>query len=72
VAQDLLFKKLGDLAGENPREEGADFDFYAQHFQRPLDQTKMEAIQMLIEQENKKRKKSTTNKRMAAQVGLET
>jgi hypothetical protein len=31
----------------------------------------MEAIQMLIEQGNRKTKKSTNRKRMAAQVGLE-
>ncbi|CAD6217166.1 unnamed protein product [Miscanthus lutarioriparius] len=41
------------------------------HFQRPIEQNKMEAIQILIEQGNKKRKASTTSKRMAAQVVLE-
>jgi hypothetical protein len=72
VAHDLLVKKLGDLAGENHSEEGPDFDFYAQHFQRPLEKDKMEAIQTLIEQEiKKKKKKGTTNKKMTAQVGLE-
>jgi hypothetical protein len=71
VAQDLLIKKLGDLVGEKTNQDEADFDFYAQHFERPIDKTKMEAIQMLIEQGNRKTKKSTNRKRMATQVGLE-
>jgi hypothetical protein len=71
VAQDLLIKKLGDLVGEKTNQDEANFDFYAQHFERPIDKTKMEAIQMLIEQGNRKTKKSTNRKRMATQVGLE-
>jgi hypothetical protein len=57
--------------GEETNQDEADFDFYAQHFERPIDKTKMEAIQMLIEQGNRKTKKSTNRKRMATQVGLE-
>jgi hypothetical protein len=71
VAQDLLIKKLGDLAGEEINQDEADFDFFARHFERPIDKTKMEAIQMLIEHGNRKTKKSTNSKRMAARVGLE-
>lgn len=48
MAQQLLVKKLGDLAGENSDEEEPefepDFDFYAQHFQRPLELHQMKAI----------------------------
>lgn len=56
IAHDLLVKKLGELAGEIPDDEEPDFDFYAQHFQRPLELSKMEAIQTLIEQEKKRKR----------------
>jgi hypothetical protein len=71
VAQDLLIKKLGDLAGEEANYYEPDFDFYAQHFERPMEKNKMEAIQVLIEQGNKKMKMSSINRKMSAQVGLE-
>jgi hypothetical protein len=69
VAQDLLVKKLGDLAGEATATDDPDFDFYAQHFQRPITKDKMDAIQTLIEDNRKKKNKSTPNKK--TQVGLE-
>jgi hypothetical protein len=68
VAQDLLVKKLGDLAGEEPASDKPDFDFYAQHFQRPINKDKMEAIKTLIEQSCKKQKKNNSSKKK--QVGL--
>jgi hypothetical protein len=40
------------------------------HFERPIEKSKMEAIQILIEQGKKKPRKSATSKRMATQVGL--
>jgi len=71
VAQDLLIRKLGDLSREEINQDKTDFDFYAQHFERPIDESKMEAIQVLIEQGNKKLKKSSINRKMTAQVGLD-
>jgi hypothetical protein len=73
VAQDLLIKKLGDLAGEEPAadEQEPDFDFYAQHFQRPIEKNKMEAIRVLIEEGNKKMKMGSITRKMTAQVGLD-
>jgi ABC-type Fe2+-enterobactin transport system substrate-binding protein len=73
IAQDLLIQKLGELSGEetNQDEADSDFDLYAQHFERPIDKSKMEAITVLIEEGNKKQKKSSANKRMTAQVGLD-
>ncbi|XP_066345105.1 uncharacterized protein [Miscanthus floridulus] len=40
-------------------------------FERPIDKSKMEAIQVLIEQGNKKLKKSSINRKMTAQVGMD-
>lgn len=68
VAHDLLVKKLGELALEEPALDQPDFEFYAQHFERPINKDKMEAIQTLIEQGCKKQKKSNSSKKM--QVGL--
>jgi hypothetical protein len=55
VAQDLLVKKLGALAGPNNTMANEPslpdgLDFYAQHFAQPMDKTMMGAIQDLIEQ----------------------
>lgn len=50
VAQDLLVKKLGELSGEEKQPVSDDFEHYAQHFARPIEKIKMEAIQGLIEQ----------------------
>jgi len=54
VAQDLLIKKLGELSGaDSPidnTQNSSDFDLYAQHFGNPIEKSKMEAIQVLIEQ----------------------
>jgi hypothetical protein len=69
VAQDLLVKKLGDLVGEEPASDKPDFDFYAHHFERPINKDKMETIKTLIEQSCKKQKKNSSSKKM--QVGLE-
>jgi hypothetical protein len=53
IAQDLLVKKLGDLAGDNNAGVNTsipdEFDLYAQHFARPIEKIKMDAIQDLIE-----------------------
>lgn len=69
VAHNLLVKKLGDLAGEETIIDNPDFEFYAQHFERPINKDKMDAIKTLIEQNCKKPKKSNLNRKM--QVGLE-
>jgi hypothetical protein len=52
IAQELLAKKLGNLAANN--NIGAtpipdEFDLYTQHFARPIEKIKMDAIQDLIE-----------------------
>lgn len=59
LAQDLLIKKLGESATDNDEHEKSDpgFEFYAQHFERPLEMPKMEALQYLIENGTKKQKK---------------
>jgi hypothetical protein len=53
IAQELLVKKLGDLAGANSAGTSSsipdEVDLYAQHFARPIEKTKMDAIQDLIE-----------------------
>jgi hypothetical protein len=62
------------LAGENSDEEEPEFepvfDFYAQHFQRPLELHQMKAIQTLIE-EGIKKKKIRTNRRTTTPVVLD-
>jgi hypothetical protein len=50
IAHELLVKKLGDLSGETQEHISDDFEFYAQHFARPMERNTMEAIQGLIEQ----------------------
>jgi hypothetical protein len=66
VAQDLLIKKLGELSGavipKDNTQNPSDFDLYAQHFDNPLDKSKMEAIQVLIEQGVKMQKKGNSQK----------
>lgn len=75
IAQDLLVKKLGDLSGEEIEQEGkdleTDFDFYAQHFERPVKQITMEAIKILTEEGTKKQTKAGGTKKMTAKVGTE-
>jgi hypothetical protein len=64
LAQDLLIRKLGNLATESEpepeHEPEPDFEFYAQHFVRPLEMPKMEALKYLIENGTKKQKRQTT------------
>jgi hypothetical protein len=68
IAQDLLVKKLGDLAGKNSTPD--DFDIYAQHFARPLEKTTMEAIQDLIEHGAMIQKKDNIQREAAKNPGL--
>lgn len=63
IAQNLVIKKLGDLAGtasatpvKNTNTE--DFDLYAEHFVRPVEKATMDAIQDLIEHSAMIQKKS--------------
>lgn len=54
IAQTLLVKKLGDLAGADKAAPDSntnteEFDLYAQHFTRPMEKTMLGAIQDLIE-----------------------
>jgi hypothetical protein len=62
IAQELLVRKLGDLAGtasdannntadaaSDANNNTADADFYMQHVARPVEKKTMEAIQVLIE-----------------------
>jgi hypothetical protein len=44
-----LSKKLGDLSPPTTQEEADQFEFYAQHFERPLTKEKMDALMVLIE-----------------------
>jgi len=58
VAEELLVKKLGDLSPLATKEEADQFEFFAQHLERPLTKAKMDALTLLIEvgqQKNKKR-----------------
>jgi hypothetical protein len=71
VAQDLLIRKLGELVGDETNTDELEYDFYAQHFERPIEQSKMEAIQVLIEQGNTKMKKGSNMERRTAEVGLD-
>lgn len=79
IAQDLLVRKLGELSGvdnntNNPLDQddqdNPDFDFYAQHFERPIQKAKMEAIQVVIEEgfKNMKKMKSSSIARPASMV----
>jgi hypothetical protein len=70
IAQELLVKKLGDLSGEEQQHNTDDFEFYAQHFERPLDKSKMEAIQVLIEQGTKTHMKENNRKSTKVAPGL--
>ena len=49
VAEELLVKKLGDLSPPTTQDEVDQFDFYAQHLERPLTKANMDAITVLIE-----------------------
>jgi hypothetical protein len=62
IAQDLLVKKLGETptVEAEPQQIATDFDFYAQHFERPINKPRMEAIKQLIEHGTKKQKKMNT------------
>jgi hypothetical protein len=75
IAQDLLVKKLGDLAdtvntgtSNNPTPD--EFDLYAQHFARPMEKTTMEAIQDLIEHGAMTQKKEGIQRKAAETPGL--
>ena len=57
IAQELLVKKLGDLSGMEKDPINDEFEFYALHFERPMEKNTMEAIQGLIEQVNTSQKK---------------
>lgn len=74
IAQDLLVRKLGDLGGtdnavSNKDPITEDFDFYAQHFARPMEKITMGAIQDLIEQGTMIQKKSSFQMTAAAAPG---
>lgn len=54
VAQELLAKKLGELTGEDntTNADELELELYMQHFDRPVELSKMEAIKVLIEEGN--------------------
>ena len=59
----MLVKKLGDLSPPTTQEELDQFDFYAQHLERPLTKANMDAIKVIIEvgqQKNKKKRGKIT------------
>jgi len=59
----LLVKKLEDLSPPTTHDEVDQFDFYAQHLERPLTMANMDAITVLIEvgqQKNKKKRGKIT------------
>jgi hypothetical protein len=70
IAQDLLVKKLGELSGMDKQSSSDDFELYAQHFVRPIEKTKMEAIQALIEHGVKTKKKGNNLRSAAEAPGL--
>lgn len=59
--KDLLVKKLSETptVEAEPQQIETDFDFYAQHFERPINKPRMEAIKQLIEHGTKKQKTNT-------------
>jgi hypothetical protein len=67
IAQELLAKKLGELLGVEKDHTNDEFEFYAQHFARPMEKDTMEAIQGLIEQAHANQKKGQ-NKRNVVSV----
>ena len=75
IAQDLLVRKLGDLGGTDNAVSNKDpitedfFDYYTQHFARPMEKTTMGAIQDLIEQGTMIQKKSSFQMTAAAALG---
>jgi uncharacterized protein YeaO (DUF488 family) len=58
LAQDLLIKKLGDLAPATETTIQANFNSFAQHFDQPLDNSKMEALTTLAEMSTGRKKVS--------------
>ena len=63
IAQDLLVKKLGELAHIDNTDtvpNPDDFDLYAQHFARPVEKTTMDAIQDLIKHAERSRRRLKT------------
>lgn len=70
IAQDLLVKKLGELSGSVEQQSPDEFDFYAQHFHRPIDKPKTEAIKVLIEEGIKQHKKGNNRKSATVAPGL--
>jgi hypothetical protein len=57
IAQELLVKKLSTDKAV-PQQTENDIDLYAQHFERPINKPKMEALQHLIEHGTKKLNKT--------------
>lgn len=47
VAQELLVKKLGGLTSDSSARKSADFEFFAQHFERPINKNKMDAVKVI-------------------------
>ena len=70
IAQDLLVTKLGELSGSVVQQSSDEFNLYAQHFNRPIDKSKTEAIKVLIEEGIKQRKKGNNRKTMTVAPGL--
>lgn len=66
VAQDLLIKKLGALTPTKDASTSNRFDFFAQHFEKPISKGKMEAIKFLVEQGNAQKKKAKSATKMIA------
>jgi hypothetical protein len=58
----LSKKKLGDLSPPTTQEEAIQFEFYAQHFERPLTNVKMDALSQLIEAGQQKTRRRGASK----------
>ena len=72
VAQELLVKKLGGLTSDSSARKSADFEFFAQHFERPINKNKMDAVKV-IEASTKPagKTKNTVTKTAAASEEVE-
>ena len=57
-----MSKKLGDLSPPTTQDEVDQFDFYAQHLERPLTKADMDAIKVLIEVGKNKKKRGKITK----------
>jgi hypothetical protein len=71
IAQDLLVKKLGDLSPVPQAVNIPNIDSFSQHFDQPLTQNTMEALQVLVEHGAQKMKKGADPKKQGPATSME-